>query len=64
MDGHIAPFISRDRFCNAACDRLMANIGGWAEVGPRMRWPYRSISPTEVPRLREIVRELLPEFAP
>jgi dihydrodipicolinate synthase/N-acetylneuraminate lyase len=62
MDEHIVPFITRDRFCNAACDRLMAGIGGWADVGSRMRWPYRSIPGTEVPRLREIVRSLLPEF--
>jgi 4-hydroxy-tetrahydrodipicolinate synthase len=33
MDGHIAPFITERKFCNAACDRLMANIGGWADVG-------------------------------
>nr|MCU0781895.1 hypothetical protein [Akkermansiaceae bacterium] len=63
MDDHIAPFITRDRFCNAACDRLMANVGGWADVGARMRWPYRSIPATEIPRLREIVLKLLPEFS-
>jgi dihydrodipicolinate synthase/N-acetylneuraminate lyase len=64
MDDHIVPFITRDRFCNAACDRLMANLGGWADVGARMRWPYRAIPATEIPRLREIVRKLLPEFSP
>lgn len=62
MDEHIVPFIARDKYCNAACDRLMARIGGWADVGSRMRWPYRSIPSTEIPRLREIARELLPEF--
>jgi dihydrodipicolinate synthase/N-acetylneuraminate lyase len=63
MDEHIVPFITEQRFCNAACDRLMANIGGWADVGARMRWPYRSIPATEAVRLRAIVRDLLPEFA-
>jgi dihydrodipicolinate synthase/N-acetylneuraminate lyase len=64
MDDHIVPFITVQGYCNAACDRLMARIGGWADVGESMRWPYRSIPATEVPRLREIVRSLLPEFLP
>jgi dihydrodipicolinate synthase/N-acetylneuraminate lyase len=64
MDDHIVPFITRDRFCNAACDRLMANLGGWADVGASMRWPYRSIPASEIPRLREIARSILPEFLP
>lgn len=63
MDGHIAPFITAQKYCNGACDRLMANIGGWADVGPHMRWPYRSIPTPEIFRLREIVRNILPEFA-
>ena len=62
MDAHIVPFITEQKFCNAACDRLMANLGGWAEVGTSMRWPFRSIPSTEIPRLREIASEILPEF--
>jgi dihydrodipicolinate synthase/N-acetylneuraminate lyase len=62
MDDHIVPFITEQKFCNAACDRLMANLGGWADVGTQMRWPYRSIPATEIPRLWEIARKLLPEF--
>ena len=42
---------------------LLAQVGGWADVGWRMRWPYRSIPAEEAERLRPIVRELLPEFA-
>lgn len=64
MDDHIVPFITEQRYCNAACDRLLANIGGWADVGTRMRWPYRAIPTDEIPRLRAIVRECLPEFTP
>lgn len=62
IDDHIAPFITRHGYCNAACDRLMALIGGWADVGEQMRWPYRSIPATEAQRLRPIARDLLPEF--
>ncbi|MEI6646906.1 MAG: dihydrodipicolinate synthase family protein [bacterium] len=63
MSEHIAPFITEQGYCNAACDRFMACLGGWADVGWRMRWPYRSIPQEEVKRLRPVVRELLPEFA-
>ncbi len=59
---HMVPFIVEGHYCDAACDRLLALIGGWADVGERMRWPYRAIPVGEVPRLRGIAREVLPEF--
>jgi 4-hydroxy-tetrahydrodipicolinate synthase len=62
MSEHIAPFITEHGYCNAACDRFMACLGGWADVGWRMRWPYRSIPQEESVRLRPVMRELLPEF--
>ena len=62
MEGYIAPFITQQRYCNAACDRFMALLGGWAEVGERMRWPYRSIPAAEVERVRPAAQELIPEF--
>ena len=62
MDDHIAPFIRDQHFCNGACDLLMANIGGWAEAGTHLRWPYRPIPAAEADRLRPIARDLLPEF--
>ena len=46
----------------AACDRFMARLGGWADVGDRMRWPYRSIPAAEVERVRSAAHELIPEF--
>ncbi|MCH5378225.1 MAG: dihydrodipicolinate synthase family protein [Planctomycetes bacterium] len=64
MDRYIAPFIDQEHYCNGACDRLLAMIGSWADVGWRMRWPYRSIPASEAERLRPIARELLPEFFP
>ena len=63
MDEQIVPFITRDKYCNAACDRLLAQIGNWTEVGSRMRWPYRSIPSSEAERLRPLLHELLPEFS-
>jgi dihydrodipicolinate synthase/N-acetylneuraminate lyase len=62
MDDYILPFIIEQKYCNAACDRFLALLGGWADVGQRMRWPYRSIPQTEVNRIRNAARERVPEF--
>ena len=42
--------------------RRMALLGGWADVGQRMRWPYRSIPSAEAERIRPASRTLIPEF--
>jgi 4-hydroxy-tetrahydrodipicolinate synthase len=62
MDGYIAPFITEQHYCNAACDRFMALLGGWADVGAQMRWPYRSIPVAELERGRAAAQQLIPEF--
>lgn len=59
---HIAPFMTEHHYCAAACDRLLAQIGGWAAVGPRMGWPYRPIPAEEARRLRPIAQKLIPAF--
>jgi len=63
MTDHIEPFITRQGYCNAACDRFMALLGGWIDAGAQLRWPYRSIPAAEAERLRPVLREMLPEFA-
>jgi hypothetical protein len=62
MDAEIAPYIVRDGYANPALDKLLAAIGGWADVGTRLRWPYRWIEPGEADRLRPIAAALLPEL--
>jgi 4-hydroxy-tetrahydrodipicolinate synthase len=59
---HILPYISEQKFSNPAVDKLLAAIGGWAEIGTRLRWPYRSIPESEAERLRPIARAELPEL--
>jgi dihydrodipicolinate synthase/N-acetylneuraminate lyase len=59
---HIIPFITEQGYVNAGCDKLLAAIGGWADVGTRLRWPYRSIPQSEADRLRPIANEMLPEL--
>lgn len=62
LDTYLVPYISDAGYCNAACDRLLAMVGGWMDVGSRMRWPYEAIPESEAARLRPIARELVPEF--
>lgn len=62
MDTAIVPYIVRDGYANPALDKLLAAIGGWANVGTRLRWPYRWIDPQEALRLRPVAREQLPEL--
>ncbi|ARN56172.1 dihydrodipicolinate synthase family protein [Sedimentisphaera salicampi] len=62
MKNYIAPFITKKGFCNGACDRFMAVVGGWADVGSIMRWPYRSIPESEAPRVRQAGQRLIPGF--
>jgi dihydrodipicolinate synthase/N-acetylneuraminate lyase len=62
MDTEIVPFIVRDGYANPALDKLLAAIGGWADVGTRLRWPYRWLDPAEAARLRPVAQALLPEL--
>lgn len=61
---HVTPLRTEQGFPNMALDKLMAAIGGWADVGTRLRWPYRSVPESEVEKLRTIARTALPELFP
>jgi 4-hydroxy-tetrahydrodipicolinate synthase len=58
----IMPYITKERFCDAAVDKFLAEVGGWAPTGTRVRWPYESIPADEALRARKIARAQLPEF--
>ena len=60
--GDIDPFIIRDHLPNHACDRFMALVGGWADVGAHLRWPYSSIPESYVEPVRRRGHALIPEF--
>ena len=62
LQRHIIPFITDQKFTNSAVDKLLAAIGGWAQIGTRLRWPYRWIPETEALRLRAVARAELPEL--
>jgi len=62
MGGHVLPFIAHHGYPDPAVDKLLACIGGWADVGTRLRWPYRWIPESEAERLRPLAREAVPEI--
>lgn len=62
MSEHIRPYIVEQGYANQAVDKLMVAIGGWADVGPRLRWPYRWIPEQEAERLRPVALDLMPEL--
>jgi len=64
IDAHIAPLQTKYGYSNAALDKLLAAIGGWSDVGTRLRWPYRWIPVFEAERLRPVAKHMVPEFFP
>lgn len=59
---HIIPFITTQGYSNTAVDKLLAAIGGWAQIGTRVRWPYRWIPESDAERLRPVAWAELPEL--
>ena len=62
MGDYIVPYRDQKGHSNTALDKLLAAVGGWGEVGTRLRWPYRGVPGEEVGRLMPIARRDLPEL--
>jgi dihydrodipicolinate synthase/N-acetylneuraminate lyase len=62
LDTHIAPFGRDHGYSNAALDKLLAAIGNWADVGTRLRRPYRWIDPEIAAQLRPLAHAAIPEI--
>lgn len=62
LSQHVLPFRQEWGISNQGLDKLLAAIGGWAEIGTRLRWPYSWIPEEEAIRLRPAARHLLPEL--
>jgi len=59
---YIHPYQSNRGVSNQALDKLLAGIGGWADIGLRLRWPYDWIEEEEAFRLRPVARRMIPEL--
>lgn len=62
MNNYIVPYIQDDEYSNVAADKFLASVGGWANIGTRLRWPYKSIPFQDVEKVRKTSRKILPEF--
>ena len=60
---HIGPLQQRG-YAGAALDKTLAHIGGWADVGTQVRWPYRGVPEAEAEALRSAARAAVPELVP
>ena len=60
---HVQPLASGG-YANPALDKFLAHVGGWADIGTRVRWPYRSVEEEHAERLRPTARTALPELFP
>jgi dihydrodipicolinate synthase/N-acetylneuraminate lyase len=58
----IHPLIVRDQYANHACDRFLAQLGGWADVGHGLRWPYHSIPVALIEPVQKEGMRIIPEF--
>jgi 4-hydroxy-tetrahydrodipicolinate synthase len=61
MDEHIVPFL-KSGYSNMAVDKLMAAMGGWCGISPKLRRPYCGVDIADVPALRSAAEKLIPEF--
>jgi len=41
---------------------LLVAIGGWCNLGTRLRWPYNSIDAGDAEEIRKIAVRMIPEF--
>ncbi len=62
MAQEIAPYIANEGYCNAAVDKFMATLGGWADMESTMRFPFASIPARDIAKKLKVMAELLPEF--
>ncbi|WP_207947684.1 dihydrodipicolinate synthase family protein [Occultella glacieicola] len=57
---HVAPLAARG-LGDPALDKFLAAVGGWADVGTQVRWPWAGAEEAAVARARVDARALLPE---
>ncbi|GAA4749718.1 dihydrodipicolinate synthase family protein [Flavisolibacter ginsenosidimutans] len=58
----IVPLMTENAYADPAIDKLLSCLAGWADSGPRLRWPYQAVSRKEIILVRDACKKLLPEF--
>jgi len=62
LSHYILPLSKRFHLSNPALDKLLAAVGGWGPVGPRLLWPYCSANDEDVETIAKAARRELPEI--
>ncbi len=62
MKKFIEPLVTVHHYPNHACDRFMAILGGWADVGDKLRWPYKSVLKEYITEIKPKAVDIIPEF--
>lgn len=62
MTDYVAPY-GKEGYSNPALDKFLAAMGGWADIGTRLRWPYRYLEARKAIELRQVFNQLVPEFS-
>lgn len=62
MDQYIVPLMRDEKYINQAVDKLLCEIGGWTDLGTRLRFPYRWVDPARAEPLKAIIRQQVPEL--
>jgi dihydrodipicolinate synthase/N-acetylneuraminate lyase len=58
----IFPLIQKEAYSDTAVDKFLAAIGGWTEVGTRLRWPYQGVPEELAWEKRKQLEGIFPEF--
>lgn len=61
MDEAIVPILA-DGHPGFAIDKALATAGGWADITPRLLWPYTPVSDERIPAIRAAAQRHIPEF--
>lgn len=62
FDTYLFPLRAKRAYSNPAFDKLLAAIGGWADIGTRLRWPYNWFPENVAVNLRPHAMAELPEM--
>ncbi len=47
-----------------ACDKMLAHIGGWTTMSPRLIWPYDGLPTSDIDQIRALAQDIIPDFVP
>ncbi|MCJ8323670.1 MAG: dihydrodipicolinate synthase family protein [Rhizobiales bacterium] len=62
FEQYVFPLARTKTLSDPALDKLLAAIGQWGPIGPRLLWPYDGASIDDVQTLASAVRRALPEL--